>query len=138
MLLVVLLCFDCAPQVALHFLPGTALSVLLHQSNRPTNQNDTHATQRNATQRKHNTSTRQKNDAERGVDVAGVQRVAAPTRDVYVVRADNGDREFAGFGRPSDEYCDARLDAARLPLGAIAVRAIFVLCAFCVRFVWLW
>ena len=60
MLLVVLLCFDCAPQVALHFLPGTALSVLLHQSNRPTNQNDTHATQRNATQRKHNTSTRQK------------------------------------------------------------------------------
>jgi hypothetical protein len=59
---------------------------------------------------------------ERGVDVSGVQRTGAPTRDVYVVRQLNGDREFAGFGQPSDAYCDTRVDAARLPLGAIRVR----------------
>ncbi len=57
----------------------------------------------------------------RAVDVSGVQRTAAPTRDVYVVRQLNGDREFAGFGLESDAYCDTRVDAARLPLGAIEV-----------------
>jgi fructokinase len=58
---------------------------------------------------------------ERGVDVSGVQRTPAPTRDVYVVRQPSGDREFAGFGQPSDAYCDTRLDAGRLPLEAIEV-----------------
>ncbi|KAI8472335.1 MAG: Ribokinase-like protein [Monoraphidium minutum] len=56
---------------------------------------------------------------ERGVDVAGVQRTAAPTRDVYVVRRADGDREFAGFGLESSAYCDTRLRAAALPLDKI-------------------
>jgi len=55
------------------------------------------------------------------VDVSGVQRTDAPTRDVYVVRQTNGDREFAGFGLESGAYCDTRVDADRLPLDAIQV-----------------
>ncbi|KAF8071301.1 FRK1 [Scenedesmus sp. PABB004] len=50
-----------------------------------------------------------------GVDTSAVQRVDAPTRDVYVERTADGDRVFAGFGLPSDAYCDCRLDAAALP-----------------------
>jgi hypothetical protein len=44
-----------------------------------------------------------------------VQRVAAPTRDIYVERKMDGDRVFAGFGRPSQEYCDCFLDPDKLP-----------------------
>jgi fructokinase len=34
-----------------------------------------------------------------GVDSTGIQRhPTAPTRQVYVVRSEKGDREFAGFG----------------------------------------
>jgi fructokinase len=51
-----------------------------------------------------------------------VQRTDAPTRDVYVTRAADGDREFAGFGRPTGDYCDTRVDAALLPTAAIEVR----------------
>ncbi|MGG6294290.1 carbohydrate kinase family protein [Leptolyngbya sp. AN02str] len=52
-----------------------------------------------------------------GVDVSGVQRHAtAPTRAIYVVRAEDGDRQFAGFGdRTSDEFADTRLQAAHIP-----------------------
>ena len=46
---------------------------------------------------------------------------AEPTRDVYVVRDHKGDREFAGFGRPTHEYSDAFLEADKLPLADIQV-----------------
>lgn len=38
-------------------------------------------------------------DAERNVNVDAVERVSQPTRDVLVVRALDGDRTFAGFGK---------------------------------------
>lgn len=37
--------------------------------------------------------------AERNVNVDAVSRVRQPTRDVLVVRALDGDRTFAGFGK---------------------------------------
>jgi fructokinase len=54
--------------------------------------------------------------ASKGVDTTGVQRVDAPTRDVYVVFTPDGDRQFVGFGAaPADAYADAFLDASALP-----------------------
>ncbi|OCQ92601.1 fructokinase [Oscillatoriales cyanobacterium USR001] len=55
--------------------------------------------------------------AEVGVDVTGVQRHStAPTRQVYVVRSDSGDREFAGFGELNNaEFADTHLQAAGIP-----------------------
>lgn len=52
-----------------------------------------------------------------GVDRSGVQRHDdLPTRQVYVLRSQSGDREFAGFGdRPTTEFADTRLQADRLP-----------------------
>lgn len=52
-----------------------------------------------------------------GVDVSGVQQhPTAPTREVYVVRNEVGDRHFAGFGkRRSDEFADTHLQAGALP-----------------------
>jgi len=51
-----------------------------------------------------------------GVDVTGVQRhPTAPTRQVYVVRSESGDRTFAGFGDiPTTDFADAYLQADRL------------------------
>jgi len=55
----------------------------------------------------------------KGVDVdSGVQRVAgAPTRDVYVIYNEQGDREFVGFGEgtPTEGFADCFLDASKLP-----------------------
>lgn len=62
----------------------------------------------------------------RGVDVSGVQRTDAPTRDVYVVRREDGDREFAGFGLSSDAYCDTRVEAGGLPLDKIQAADLLV------------
>ncbi|MEG5033804.1 carbohydrate kinase [Microcoleus sp. AT3-D2] len=52
-----------------------------------------------------------------GVDIAGVQRhPSAPTRQVYVLRNEAGDRSFAGFGKfDTAEFADTRLLAAQLP-----------------------
>ncbi len=52
-----------------------------------------------------------------GVDNTGVQRhPTAPTRQVYVVRSETGDREFAGFGElDTTKFADAFLQAAKLP-----------------------
>jgi hypothetical protein len=101
------------------------------------------------------------------VDTSTVQRVDAPTRDVYVERTNDGDRcvrcrleeaptphlaaastpiivrrsrpprclacaappprVFAGFGRPSSEYCDCFLDAEQLPEGILKVSLLFLL-----------
>jgi fructokinase len=51
-----------------------------------------------------------------GVDCRGVQRHdTAPTRQVYVVRSDDGDRSFAGFGDlPPDAFADTYLMAENL------------------------
>jgi len=52
-----------------------------------------------------------------GVDSTGVQRhPTAPTRQVYVVRSETGDREFAGFGGlDTTKFADAFLQAVKLP-----------------------
>jgi fructokinase len=52
-----------------------------------------------------------------GVDGAGIQRHAtAPTREIYVLRSEAGDRQFAGFGdRDSAEFADTHLQAEQLP-----------------------
>ncbi|MEA5572897.1 carbohydrate kinase [Calothrix sp. UHCC 0171] len=52
-----------------------------------------------------------------GVDTQGVQRHAtAPTRQVYVVRNLDGDRNFAGFGKyDTSEFADTHLEAKKLP-----------------------
>ncbi len=52
-----------------------------------------------------------------GVDTAGVQRhPSAPTRQVYVLRNEAGDRSFAGFGKlDTTDFADTRLQAAQIP-----------------------
>lgn len=54
-----------------------------------------------------------------GVDVSGMQRHAtAPTREIYVVRSEAGERQFAGFGdRNTSEFADTHLQANQLPIG---------------------
>jgi hypothetical protein len=59
--------------------------------------------------------------AEIGVDTTTVQRIDAPTRDIYVERTLDGDRVFAGFGLASDKYCDCFLDAEQLPKDILSV-----------------
>lgn len=53
-----------------------------------------------------------------GVDSSGVQRhPTAPTRSVYVVRSESGDRTFAGFGNhDTASFADAYLQANQLPV----------------------
>lgn len=53
-----------------------------------------------------------------GVNCQGIQEhPTAPTRQIYVLRSLNGDREFAGFGNlRADQFADAFLDADRLPI----------------------
>jgi hypothetical protein len=55
------------------------------------------------------------------VDTTTVQRIDAPTRDIYVERTLDGDRVFAGFGLPSHQYCDCSLDADKLPKDILSV-----------------
>ena len=58
--------------------------------------------------------------AAKGVDVSPVQRVDAPTRDVYVVFDGAGERQFVGFGSPDPAaFADCALDAARLPMATL-------------------
>ncbi|MDY6785801.1 MAG: carbohydrate kinase [Cyanobacteriota bacterium] len=51
-----------------------------------------------------------------GVDGTGLQfHPTAPTRKVYVLRSEDGDRDFAGFGElPADAFADAYLKASKL------------------------
>lgn len=53
-----------------------------------------------------------------GVDSTGIQRhPTAPTRQVYVLRSEKGDREFAGFGDlDTTQFADAFLEASKLPV----------------------
>lgn len=64
-----------------------------------------------------------------GVDTSGVQQHAsAPTRLVYVLRSESGEREFAGFGdRAPDQFADAYLEADRLPVGLFEAADFLVL-----------
>ncbi len=55
------------------------------------------------------------------MDTSGVQRNDRPTRDIYAERTLDGDRVFAGFGQPTDAYCDVAIDAKALPLDKIKV-----------------
>ncbi|MEM9450841.1 MAG: carbohydrate kinase [Cyanobacteria bacterium P01_E01_bin.6] len=52
-----------------------------------------------------------------GVDTVGIQRhLTAPTRQIYVVRIETGDRQFVGFGdRQTSEFADTFLCADDLP-----------------------
>jgi fructokinase len=53
-----------------------------------------------------------------GVDTTGIQYCeSAPTRQIYVVRAANGDRSFAGFINDlgTDKFADVLLDGLQLP-----------------------
>lgn len=53
-----------------------------------------------------------------GVDSSGIQRhPTAPTRKVYVLRSETGDRRFAGFGDlDTAEFADTHLQADQLPV----------------------
>lgn len=53
--------------------------------------------------------------------MSAVQRTNEPTRDVYVTRKSNGEREFSGFGLPADSYCDCFLTPDKLPEDEIKV-----------------
>jgi len=57
-----------------------------------------------------------------GVDVTGVQRhPTAPTRQVYVVRSESGDRTVAGFVEiPTTDFADAYLQANDIPVSLFA------------------
>ncbi|KAG1669402.1 hypothetical protein FOA52_004053 [Chlamydomonas sp. UWO 241] len=61
-----------------------------------------------------------------GVQTHAVQQRREPTRDVYVTRSNDGDREFAGFGQKADTYCDCFIDAAALPLDDIKSAGLLV------------
>lgn len=52
-----------------------------------------------------------------GVDTRGIQcHPTAPTRQVYVVRSEKGDRSFAGFGGlDTSQFADAFLDGSKFP-----------------------
>ena len=51
-----------------------------------------------------------------GVNLTGIQRHStAPTRQVYVTRSQEGERQFAGFGNiKTDKFADTQLDAEQL------------------------
>ncbi|ERT04950.1 pfkB carbohydrate kinase family protein [Lyngbya aestuarii BL J] len=51
-----------------------------------------------------------------GVQTTGIQQYLAPTRKVFVLRSDDGEREFAGFGKPpTNEFADTHLQASQIP-----------------------
>ena len=53
-----------------------------------------------------------------------VKRRPEPTRDVYVTRTTDGEREFVGFGRESDQFADCHIDPDTLPSDKIKVSVI--------------
>lgn len=63
------------------------------------------------------------------VNIDGVQRHAtAPTRGVYVVRSETGDRAFAGFGNiNTSEFADTQLQADQLPVPLFKMAEFLVL-----------
>lgn len=62
--------------------------------------------------------------AARHVDLAPIQRVPQPTRDVLVTRDENGEREFSGFGAAkNNEYADCFIDGEKMPEATIKVQS---------------
>ncbi|MDX2213566.1 MAG: carbohydrate kinase [Oculatellaceae cyanobacterium bins.114] len=57
-----------------------------------------------------------------GVETAGIQYYGtAPTREIYVLRSEDGDRQFAGFGdRDTTDFADTHLQATQLPVNLFA------------------
>ncbi len=56
------------------------------------------------------------------MNVTGVQRVDAPTRDVLVVYDAEGDRKFVGFGKTvTTEFADCFIDTDELPIELLKV-----------------
>lgn len=53
-----------------------------------------------------------------GVDTTGIQRhTTAPTRQIYVIRTETGDRQFVGFGdRNTADFADTFLNADTIPV----------------------
>ncbi|UBF26039.1 carbohydrate kinase [Kovacikia minuta CCNUW1] len=64
-----------------------------------------------------------------GVDETGIQRhPTAPTRAVYVVRSETGERHFAGFGEnDTATFADTHLQAANLPVASFEKAEFLVL-----------
>ncbi len=63
-----------------------------------------------------------------GVDDCGVQRSAQPTRRVYVLRSETGDRTFAGFSDPDPAaFADTQLLAEQIPTTLFAHAQFLVL-----------
>ncbi len=64
-----------------------------------------------------------------GVNTEGVQRhPTAPTRGVYVVRTETGDRVFSGFGsHDTSEFADTHLQANQLPVNLFETAEFLVL-----------
>ncbi len=65
-----------------------------------------------------------------GVDLTGVQRhPIRPTRQVYVLRSQTGDRQFAGFGDDyaATDFADTALQAEALPVSLFAQAQYLVL-----------
>jgi len=54
---------------------------------------------------------------DQGINIQGLQRIDRfPTRQVYVLRSDSGDREFAAFsGKSPEAFADAHLNSELLP-----------------------
>nr|WP_228035270.1 carbohydrate kinase [Oculatella sp. LEGE 06141] len=53
-----------------------------------------------------------------GVDCTGIQwHPTAPTREIFVLRSESGDRQFIGFGdRDTADFADTHLQAKQLPV----------------------
>lgn len=51
-----------------------------------------------------------------------IQRRPEPTRDVYVTRTSQGEREFVGFGQETDSYADCCIDVNLLPMDKLKAR----------------
>lgn len=64
-----------------------------------------------------------------GVDGRGIQRhPTAPTREIYVLRSEGGDREFAGFGdKDTTEFADTFLEAKQLPVSLFEAAEFIIL-----------
>lgn len=63
-----------------------------------------------------------------GVDDHGVQRSSTPTRRVYVLRSQMGDRSFAGFSHPDPAaFADTQLSAEQIPTTLFAHAQFLVL-----------
>lgn len=73
---------------------------------------------------------------ELGVNITGLQtHVSAPTRQVYVLRSDSGDRSFAGFSHSDPAvFADAFLQSEQMPVDLISHADFLVLGSLCLAY----